>query len=801
MERTRDLFGPRWVFPAYLAAVVVFFLPALLPGRQIYGTDYLGSTFFWESFATERFAAGELPSWLPHVYGGVPFFANPMDVYYPVSVAFRLVGVPTHVHLALLFVIQFFLAGMGMYLLVRELGGRAAPAAVAGALYMFNGYLVSLIYGGHDNRAIVATLLPLVFFALHAAVRTGKPRWFGFSGLVVGAALLPFQIQSSYYLLLAAGLWFGYLILRLRRTAPLPLVGRRVVGGAAALVIGFLLSAVNFLPFLGYIGQSPRGGDQGRGYDYSVTWSMPPEEFVGVAVPERSGILGEYVGENPFKLHMEYSGALVLLLCLMGGYVLRGRRVAWFFPALAAFGLTLAFGGYTPLYRLYYALLPGISRFRAPASAFFLVSFALVVFGALALDRMYRLREEDRSEERPDDEDVDEMLRSGGVLAGLGAILALVWAIWVTVAGGQSLSGAPTAPGYVAGTWRFALFTVAFAGVFWLWARRSLPSSRAMLLLLALGAADLWTVDREFLHTVPEPDVYFAPDPVAQFLAAQPGVFRVNVLDDLPQDNYLTYFGIELVAGEHGNQIQTYNEFLGASDSTYTDKRNLELHPFLDLANVRYLVTSRSPRPDLGAPVFRGTHRGEAAAVYENVAALPRAFLVSGATRVSDPGAMFERMTAPDFDPGAEALIYDEPRLPVPAQPGADRSGTADITGYSPTEVVVAVAVEAPAYLVLSNTYHEDWSVEVDGEPRELIRAYHTFQSVALPPGEHEVRFRFRSSALGTGFFLSLLTWAGLLVGGVVLWRQDRSAAGEPVGAPARTEETGPGGTHRTGGA
>ena len=325
-------FRGMWVFPAYAVTALLFFLPALLPGRQIFGTDYLGSTFIWETFASSVFSTGQLPAWLPHVYGGVPFFANPMDVYYPVSVVLRLLGLPIHLHLPLLFAIQFTIAGIGAYLLLKELGTRNLAAAVGGLLYMWNGFLVSLVYGGHDNRATVVSLLPVAFLAVHAAVRTGSPRWFGFLGLVIGCVLLPFQVQSSYYVLLACGLFFLFVLVQrgLHRRPVASL--QRAAGGSTAVGIGLLLAAVNFLPFLGYLESSPRAADGGRGYDYSVTWSMPPEETAGVAVPERSGILGEYVGENPFKLHMEYAGALTLILCFIGGYLLKGRRLAWFFP-------------------------------------------------------------------------------------------------------------------------------------------------------------------------------------------------------------------------------------------------------------------------------------------------------------------------------------------------------------------------------------------------------------------------------------------------------------------------------------
>ena len=141
-----------------------------------------------------------------------------MDTYHPVTLLVRLAGMPTYMHLGWIFVVHFFLAGLGGYLLLRELGARRMrlPGRL---LYMFSGYLISFIYGGHDGRAMVATVA-LFLFALHRAIRTRQARWFVLGGVVLGSALLSFQIQSSYYMLLAGGLWGVFLLCIWTSTTP-----------------------------------------------------------------------------------------------------------------------------------------------------------------------------------------------------------------------------------------------------------------------------------------------------------------------------------------------------------------------------------------------------------------------------------------------------------------------------------------------------------------------------------------------------------------------------------------------------
>ena len=70
------------------------------------------------------------------------------------------------------------------------------------------------------------------------------------------------------------------------------MLARVVALGLGAIALGFALASVNFLPFLGYVPESPRGAEGGRGYEYSVSYSMPPQDLLGVAVPGAGRRLG-----------------------------------------------------------------------------------------------------------------------------------------------------------------------------------------------------------------------------------------------------------------------------------------------------------------------------------------------------------------------------------------------------------------------------------------------------------------------------------------------------------------------------
>ncbi|MGD8870407.1 MAG: YfhO family protein [Gemmatimonadota bacterium] len=764
-----EFFPPLLLIGSYVVLAIALFMPALMPGMQIFGTDYLAISYIFEEFVTHQFQAGELPKWIPYVYGGVPYFANSMDIYYPVSLVLRLIGVPTYKHLAIIFVVQFVLAGWGTYALLRELGARRFAAWLTGLSFMFSGYLISYVYGGHDGRTIVATLAPFFLFALHRAVRTGGLRWFALGGFVLGSAMLSFQIQSAYYVLLAGGLWGVFLLFRFPER-----VVRKLSGAAFMLTAAFALNAVNFLPFAGYVDASPRAGP-GRGYEYATSWSMPPVEITGLAVPEQAGILDAYRGANPFKLHTEYLGAFALLLAVVGVYVLRRDRVAWFFGGLALFILTIAFGGYTPIYRLYYAVLPGTARFRAPSLAFFLFILCIVVVAGLALDRLSTLREEAASGRRKAERAAasSELATATRVMLAAGGV-AVLWGLIASTQGAQR-------PTYPPGAWRFVLFTGVTLGALWAWLRGKLPLRAAGILIGIIVVTDLWVIDRRFIEAIPGPDQVFPRDEIVEFLSTQDGPFRTFVLPDLPQDDYLTLFDLEIVGGEHGNQLQAYNEFLGTSGASYTDFSNMNNPVFLALANARYVLTQQNVQSPIFEPVFQGrTRNGRSAIVYRNTTALPRAFVVAAAEQVPEPDGALRAMQEEGFDPLRAALVYDT------VSGGSDPStlqADARVTRHDPARVDVEVQSNQPAFLVLTDNYYPDWVARVDDAPARVLRAYHTFRAVPIPAGTHTVTFTFEPPSLRIGLVITLLAAGVLLVVTVVSVLSARRAAPPPESA------------------
>jgi uncharacterized membrane protein YfhO len=91
----------------------------------------------------------------------------------------------------------------------------------------------------------------------------------------------------------------------------------------------------------------------------------------------------------------------------------------------------------------------------------------------------------------------------------------------------------------------------------------------------------------------------------------------------------------------------------------------------------------------------------------------------------------------------------------------------------------VRTKADGPAFLVTSDIFYPGWRATVDGAPARLYQTDYVLRGVALPGGEHVVRFEFSPHSFYYGLGLSALSL--FMLGGWVLWpfRVRRSSKGQ----------------------
>lgn len=160
----------------------------------------------------------------------------------------------------------------------------------------------------------------------------------------------------------------------------------------------------------------------------------------------------------------------------------------------------------------------------------------------------------------------------------------------------------------------------------------------------------------------------------------------------------------------------------------------------------------------------------------------PRVALVPDARIVPDVGQQVEALFQAGWDRKAIAVLESEPAAAGDA--GAPVLPSARFVADSANRVVVeAGAGVAGGYLVLLDSYSDDWRAVVDGRPATVVRANGLFRAVRLTAGRHIVEFVYRPRAFYWGSGASALALAAILA--LAGWPR----AGQP-GVQGRTSWT-----------
>lgn len=769
---------------------------------MLFGTDFTAGAYMSYRFCAEVFSKYHtIPFWQPYVYGGVPY-VEPTAGYllYPLSWPLRLLwGSPQTIHTLSpwLYLLHFALAGLLTYLFLRELNLSRLASSVSAFAYMFTGQIVSLIYAGHDAKIFVSCLLPGLFWLIHRGIKLSRWSEFVWAGGILGCILLSPHIQMAYYALLAIGLfWFIITIGRWRKERNKRFLPKAVLGFLTFLILGFALSAVQYIPFYSYIPYSPRAGGEGRGIEFAKSWSMPPEETFDAVIPDFSGMsIGNtsydtYWGQNIFKLHSEYLGVLPLLLAVLGIALLWKEKdkksYLLFFIGLLILGLLFAWGGYTPFFSLFYTVLPYYKKLRAGGMAFFLVSFATACLAGFGAEAMLKKQNGDKKHDRNKGLMVGLGIAGGAALL-LGLIVSGAREGFISFLGNQFVHESQkyqqlqaNYDHFVSGTFIFALFFILQIVLLVLLLRRVLPKALWAGLAIGLLVLDLWRIDFRFRHIIPPPEQSFAADEVVGVLKQDDSFYRAWPLEYDKMGNYLMIFGIQNILGEHGNQLKRYNEFVGPGKTRMVDFHNLQDKPnFLNLLNAKYLITYHRPEEFVQQAGFvfprlklvsDGTFK-----VYENLDVLPRAFCVQRYEVIRDQEEILTRIGQTDFQPGRVAILEEDPGLGLALQ-DSGRS-EARIMNYTPNEVRLSTETIGPSLLIFCENYFPSWKAYVDGRPSKLYRADYTFRAVSLPAGRHEVTFRFESKQFRLGLIIGLLALFTLAAVSVISLVKGKSSA------------------------
>lgn len=727
----------------FLLLGLIFFARALLPpaGYVLAGHDMVGNYYIYWEHVRASLLAGQLPLWEPRIFGGFPFLAQPQqNTFYPPNWINLLIPVRFGVTLLMLF--HVWLAGFGMYLYVRAMGGRWLPGVLAGIGFAFGGLLAGRLWAGHSPVYAVFIWTPWLLLGIAWAVRRGSLAAAVVAGVPFGLAILAGHIPSFLYV---AIVWAAFvLFLVLTSAGSRALVVRQA---AVAALVGLALAAVQLVPFLQFSLTSERVAV--ADYEFATDYSLPPAHLITLVVPEYFGEPTRvgYWSVPTFEELTYYAGGLALL-----GIILALRKpspLTWFYIVLIVIGLWLALGRYGVLYELAYRFLPPFRLVRAPGRAAFLYLFAASALLGHALSQW-------RS--RPPDEN--------------RRLLRVYWPVSLVVIG-VALFAALAATGAVF----MAVHPTDTSGRLW----HQIGGFSLALVILMLGGTLIWA----YLTTDSENRRIWVALALIVLVTTDTWWYAFKMVRLAPTAAPSVWVDGRAVVGDPGGRVLPWGIALfdqnGALQVDWPSVFGYDsLEPAAHIALASSVPDPRSTAYDIlgadtvlaGGPLddFTVGERGlsllgqqGAAWVYRRARPIPLVRLVTSAEVIPDSAAAIARIHAPDFDPTTTAILQ-EPAGCIGDTPSG-QTGTAEVVYHEPTLWRIRTASDVPSLLVLAENAFPGWQVAVDGAVADPLTAYTSVRAVCVPAGDHEVVWRFvpRAYAVGvgvTGFALITLFFA-----------------------------------------
>ena len=763
-------------FGILLLGMVILFGEFIFSDKIFYSPDMIAAGIFFRSFYVDFVLAhGSVPQWNPYIFGGLPFVdAFHGDLFYPLSFLKFFGSLFRALSYNLIF--HIFLAGIFTYFCARQFKLSKVASLLSGISYMFAGYLVSMIAPWHDGKIFVTSLFPLTILFLDQGFE--KKPLFNFSllGLVIGLIILTPHPQMAYFSLWAISFYALFkLIVLYRKKRSIKSTVRPALLTTYAVLIGLLISAIQFYPGFYYTSNYSPRSEAKRGWEWATSWSLHEEEAFSLLIPEYVGINTEnvrtyYWGKNPFKDNSETVGIVCLFFALMGLLFYR-KKESYFLGGLALFALIYALGATTPFFRLFFHLIPMVKSMRAPSMIMFLFSFSMAILAGMGLqfviDRSRKLQAAEAKRFRylllgmPGLMFLLAFLFSAAGKGMLNLWTSLFYSDAATTMVKQGVSKLDLAymnlPAIQSGAWLGFLFAALAAICIWIYQTGKM-GIYILVALLLIPVVDGIRFNRRFINLA-DPSPYLSPNVLSEFFKKDTDKYRVQNFSPYTSIN-LPYHGTEVVVGYHGNQLKWYDKLLGGpSLSNQANPR------FLNLVGAKYIIlppNQKLPEGYLGdepTPTVLNFGSGE---VIRNDNAFPRVFLVERYKIVEDVNEIYPQVLG-----GTEnlrQLVYLEEDPGIKLSPDSMGLDSAWVIDYENDSVLIGLNCTQNHILVITDNYYESWHAYVDGQPAGQLRAYGSFRAVAVPAGAQKVLFKYRSQRYITGRLVTWLTSLYLLI-------------------------------------
>lgn len=706
--------GPYFIFGKvpYASTYQVNFFPPWASYENFHGPvknnampDVHSQIFPWKKFTIDTYKLGQIPLWNPNNFGGNPHLANFQSaVLSPFNILFFVL--PFIDAWSILILLQPFLAGMFMYMMLRSFKISSIGSLIGAISFMFCGFLVTWMAYGTLDFAIL--YLPLSIFAIQKFTSTNEKKFLLLLTLTIPLSIFSGHFQISIYFLL---------------TTILFAIFKRSISSLVSILFGALLGLPQILSSYELYKESVRSGI------FIITEAIPFKYLSTIFVPD---FFGNPVTRNDwFGHYAEWSsfvGIIPLILAFFS--LLKKRGDVIFFLLLGIFSLILSLDSAFSIV-LVHLKIPVIST-SSFSRVIVLTSFSIAALAGFGFDNLAKLLG------RGDYRKIYKIISFAAIIL----ILLLITSIQIP---NDRINIAIK-------SLRIPLSLLAgFVGLI-LISSQTKKLNYIFLLILVLSSVQSFLFASKWMPFDPRTLVY--PNlPVIEEMKRNMGYGRVfgNLGAEVS-----SYYGIPIIDGYDPLYIQRYGEFIWSANQGFFEsaqrsvvkapRRGEQVSRVLDIMGVS-LIFHPVADTNMGwaFPVWEDPNRftkiyqDSKFALYKNNTALPRAALFYNYEVQSIKEAEITRFYSSNFSFRDTLLLEENPNLLK-----ITGTGSAKIIYYSPDVVKIEVNSTAPGLLFLSDNFYPGWQASVNGVKSKIYRANYTFRAVKIPKGLSEVEFVFK---------------------------------------------------------
>jgi len=711
------------------------------------------------------------PLWNPAIFCGVPIYYASSASAVNIDTLISKISAVIDWRLS-----WFILAAIGMFLIFKMLEFPWYYALIGIIAFLFYPHYQALIIVGHFAKVRAVCAMPLVVFGFLYLVNKRN-----LISLLLFTIFFSLQLRTQHYqiifytllLILTIGIWQ---IIDWIKSAQQKNIGVALGLFIIALGVSVLMSAQPLFVANEYTPYSTRGGQaislkdeesktevksSGVSFEYATRWSLSPKELMTLIIPRFYGGTSQevysgktypqlrgreipgYWGDMPFTQSSEYIGIIIVILAVLGIWLQRKNGFIISLTILLLFSPLLAFGRhFPPLYKTLFLYLPYFSKFRVPMMILILITFITILLSMFGLKAIIGNSQQ-------------KLLRPVLIVSGFFFLVGLIPLLVPNILSFTSPSDKQVISNpqvlemlqtirrefMQTDTIRMLGFIGAFVILYYPFSKHKIGKDLLIIGILLLVSVDMISISARSLnksHLVNQKSIersYFKLTNFDKIMLADDSYHRVLGVGNLFQNDDLAYRH-QIVGGYSPIKPQLIQDII--DNNLYTDNPSQPINwKVVNMLNAKYIISpAQLTNPAL---TILDVDQNRRTILYKNRNALPRAYFVRTIKRFPDEKEVVRFLNSPDFDPSIMALTSE-----TVDGTSYSENGQVNIRNYTPNKIELSAACEDTAFLVLSEAYYPiGWNAIIDSQKTHIYQVNHILRGIVMPPGDHEVTFRF----------------------------------------------------------